>query len=77
MATVANLDGGRVSGADRFVDSPLTKFNRENAGNPNGALTPQFVGEIIFDTTNDLRWRAADATNSNWYQLDPGPGTIA
>ena len=69
MAIVANLDGGKVSGADRFVDKPLTTYNRENAGTPNGSLTPEFVGEVVLDTTNARLWQAQDLSNNSWVDV--------
>lgn len=50
------------------LDKPLTKHNRENAGNPNGVLTPQYSGEIILDTTNAVLYQAQDLSNDSWVQ---------
>jgi hypothetical protein len=67
MPTVRNL--GDPTGA---VDKPLTSANRSNAGNPNGSLTPQFSGEIIHDTTNQVLWQAQGLTNALWTLYSPG-----
>lgn len=61
MAIVANLADTQFP-----IDKPLTTHNRSNAGTPNGVLTPEFVGEIVFDSTNKVRWRAIGAANSEW-----------
>lgn len=66
MAIVVNkaLGGGPI-------DPPLCTHNRSNAGEPNGALTPAFVGEIVLDTTNNRRWQAKTLLNSGWVAIDP------
>ena len=65
MAIVANL-AREATAADKPWHTP----NRTNAGNPNSSVTPQYAGEIIFDTTNGVRWRAYGKTNAQWYPLD-------
>jgi hypothetical protein len=55
---------------DNGTFPPLTTPNRSNAGTPNGAITPEFVGEIIFDTTNKVRWKATGAANTDWRPLE-------
>lgn len=66
MATVANADGGDVNGAVRVTDDPLTDYNRENAGDPQGSVTPEYKGEIILDTTNGAYYVATDLTSDSW-----------
>lgn len=48
------------------VDKPWKTHNRTNAGTPNGTLTPQYAGEIVWDTTNKVRWLAIGITNADW-----------
>lgn len=62
MAIVANKADGGTGG----IDKPLTTHNRVTAADPNGALTPQFAGEIVLDTTNKKRWRAVNLANTSW-----------
>jgi hypothetical protein len=43
---------------------------RTNAGSPSGVLTPQFIGEQVFDTTNLVRYQGnATAANTDWVRL--------
>lgn len=67
MAIVKN----RGADPDVSVDKNYCTHSRSNAGTPNAALTPAFVGEIIFDTTNKVRWKAIGATNAEWTPLGP------
>lgn len=64
MAIVANK-------ADQsgFKDNALCTYNRTNAGEPNGSVTPLFVGEMILDTTNNILWKSLSAANSSWVAL--------
>lgn len=63
MAIVSNLATGDP------VDKSFCTWNRSNAGDPNGALTPQYVGEIVLDTTNKKLWKAESTLNSGWTTL--------
>lgn len=63
MAIVADLSGNSPT------DKSFTSFNRRNAGEPNGALTPQFCGEIVLDTTNNALWKAESTDNASWVAL--------
>lgn len=38
----------------------------ENAGTPNAAVTPEFIGQKCLDTTNSVWYRAKGATNADW-----------
>jgi hypothetical protein len=51
------------------LDKPWTTFNRKNAGEPNGTLVPQYSGEIVMDTTNNVLWKAMAPTNDCWVAL--------
>lgn len=64
MATVIDTSGNSPIGND--TDNPLTKQNTLNAGDPVGAVTPNFVGEILHDTTNNVMYRAVGTTNNDW-----------
>lgn len=67
MATVANKDGGDVAGNPGVVtDKALTKPSVENAGDPLGAVTPEFAGQILLDTTNGALYYAEDITSDSW-----------
>jgi hypothetical protein len=72
MAIVPDLSGnvpatpGSTSPTDR--DYALGSYNRTNAGDPNAVLTPLFVGELVFDTTNKALWYAMRSDNASWVQ---------
>lgn len=63
MAIVADLSGNSP------IDKSFVTFNRRNAGTPNAALTPLYVGEIVLDTTNHALWKAEALTNNDWIAL--------
>lgn len=69
MATVKNLNN-----VNPIVDPEYCTYNRTNAGEPNGSLTPEFVGELVLDTTNNILWKALSSANSSWVALT-GPST--
>lgn len=64
MAIVANKNG--LGQPDFPIDRPYCTHNRSNAGTPNGTLTPQYAGELVWDTTNKVRWKAIALTNADW-----------
>lgn len=43
---------------------------RTNAGSPSGALTPNFIGEEMLDTTNTKWYKSTGANNTNWVALN-------
>ena len=61
-----------VNGATPGIaaDVSYCTYSRSNAGTPNAVLTPAFVGEIVFDTTNKVRWKATTALNTGWRPLE-------
>lgn len=61
MATVVNTGDVALG-----IDDPHHTYNRQNAGDPNASLTPEFTGEIVLDTTNKKLWIARDLTNDSW-----------
>ena len=71
MAIVANKanDGGPIPNYSAAVDRPLRTHNVANAGEPNGSVTPNFVGEICLDTTNNALWIAQTTANTGWVTL--------
>jgi hypothetical protein len=64
MAIVADKSG--VNPTDR----PYCTRNRVSAASPNTVLTPAYVGEIVFDTTNKVRWKADGITNADWRPME-------
>lgn len=65
MARVANSAGTTPT------DKSFVHYNRTNAGEPNGSLTPEFAGEIVLDTTNNALWKAMGIANNTWVALTP------
>lgn len=61
----SGLHDGEHTKARRDLKDHIV-YSRTNAGSPNGSLTPAYVGELVFDTTNKVLWRALDATNASW-----------
>lgn len=43
---------------------------RTNAGNPNGGLTPLWVGDWVLDTTNSVWYKSRNTTNTSWTALN-------
>lgn len=66
MPIVANKANGLYA-----VDKSYCTHNRSGAGSPNGTAVPQYVGEIYWDTTNKVRWKAVALTNADWTPLGP------
>lgn len=54
---------------DEPVDPSYDSYNRTNAGEPNGTITPAFVGETILDTTNNILWKSLSLANNSWVAL--------
>lgn len=65
MAIVKNK---AYSGA--FTDPSFCSPNRTNAGSPAGTITPQYAGEIIMDTTNNVRWKAHGVGSNSWTPME-------
>lgn len=73
MAIVRNLalNGFPNPGSSSDKDQDFCSFQRSNAGTPNAVLTPAFAGEIVWDSTNKVRWKATSlATNTGWRPLE-------
>lgn len=63
MATVIDLSGNTAA----IADPTLVGVSRTNAGTPVAALTPAFVGEIVYDSTNKLYYKGTGTTaNTQW-----------
>ncbi len=39
---------------------------QQNAGNPNGVVAPNLIGDICIDTDNDIAYINVDNTNTGW-----------
>lgn len=63
MAIVAEKGGNQP------LDKSFCHYNRTNAGEPNGSVTPQFAGEIVLDTTNNALWKSLGPANNTWITL--------
>ena len=66
MAIVANLGN-----AFEPIDKSFCTWNRKNAGAPGGSVTPQYLGEIVLDTTNNTNWKAVGPVNTDWVAMTP------
>lgn len=66
MAIVVNLANTSIP-----ADKPWDSYNRTNVGEPNPAVTPQYSGEIILDTTNNNLWKAVGVAANTWVALTP------
>ena len=66
MAIVSDLSGNANAG---IADRAYITHTRTNAGTPLAAVTPNFVGEVILDTTNGKRYRAVTLLNSGWVEV--------
>lgn len=71
MAIVPDLSGNAcaantLGGGPTDRDYAISAQNRTNAGTPNAVLTPLFVGEIVYDTTNNEYYRATTIANTTW-----------
>lgn len=42
----------------------------ENAGDPTGAVTPDFIGQVCVDTTNTHSYIAQSAVAAGWARID-------
>ena len=69
MATVIELSGnGPVGLATEWT---IDGINRTNAGTPVSSLTPEFVGERVYDTTNAKTYVAFGAAITQWREILP------
>lgn len=63
------------SGANPTSGSFIT-HTRSVAGTPVGSTVPAFVGEVIWDSTNKLRYKAVALTNNDWVALTTTTGYL-
>lgn len=50
------------------------------AGTPNGNVTPDHIGQELYDTTNKVFYKASDTTNTSWKSTGNGvnaPASVA
>jgi hypothetical protein len=70
MAIVPDLSGNVpasvIGNGPTDRDYARASFNRTNAGDPNGVLTPLYIGEVVFDTTNRTLLYALRSDNASW-----------
>lgn len=53
------------------------KLARTHAGNPNGEITPDFAGQVVWDTENNRRYVARGTSTNQWMIDGFDPGTKA
>lgn len=51
------------------ADKSYFTHSRSGAGSPNASVTPAFAGEVYWDTTNKVRWKAVGLTSADWTPL--------
>lgn len=51
-------------------EKPIGHDYRDHAGNPNGAITPSFIGQMCRDTTNKIWYIAFDTTTNSWKAIN-------
>lgn len=64
MAIVKDASGNSPIGEK--TDNELDRQNVVNAGDPVGSVTPNYVGELLHDTTNNVMYRAIGSANTDW-----------
>jgi len=72
MAIVPDKSGnGSGSLMPNGVDQRFCTPSRTNAGDPNsvGPLTPAFLGERVWDSTNHKMWEAQQLTTAGWQEV--------
>ena len=65
MAVVRDLSGNNPFGAT-FTDKAYEKPNRTGSATPIGSVTPDYAGELYYDSTNKVLYRAYDSANTEW-----------
>jgi hypothetical protein len=70
MATVRDLSGNNPLGAT-FTDKAYEKANRTGTATPIGSVTPGYVGEIYYDSTNKVSYRSFGTANTEWIVFIP------
>ena len=71
MAIVADLSGNSPIG--EAIDARLSSPNRTVTQDPNGAVTPNYVVEIVVDTVNELTYRSRGSANTDWIRAQDTP----
>lgn len=57
------------------TDVPWCTPNRSGGADPNGSVTPQYIGELYLDTGTKKIWQATTAANTGWVTYNVGPRT--
>lgn len=63
MSSQKNLMGSGMPAAQAKMLGYIT-----NAGSPVSSVTPQFIGQVLFDTSNSVWYRSTGTTNTAWAQ---------
>ncbi len=67
MATVVDKGGnGPGQLGATYVDRKLNSVNRTTTASPIGAMTPEYAGELVEDTTAEKVYRANGTTDTSW-----------
>jgi hypothetical protein len=69
MAIVVELSGNGPVGLT--TEWTLAGINRTNAGTPVSALTPEFQGERVYDTSNAKTYVAFGTAITQWREILP------
>jgi hypothetical protein len=73
MAIGTRAEVDQILGTATHVNPELYKRLAyvTSAGSPAGVVTPEFVGQECFDTTNSDWYRSTGAAAGNWKKLTP------
>lgn len=69
MAASAPIPFVLDKSGNSVTSKPFDQYNRTNAGDPTGSITPEYAGERILDTTNGTLYQALGLVNSTWVQI--------
>lgn len=80
--TLTTADVSSVFGRSGAVTAQTGDYNASQvdktyAGNPNGNVTADFIGDLCIDTTNGKLYQATAADNSHWNIMNGQGFTIA
>lgn len=65
--------GNNAGGVGVGLERPYCTYNRTGAGSPNAGgtqITPLYLGEIYWDSTNFVRFKATALTNTGWRPME-------
>ncbi len=66
MSTNETVYGQKIGTAELPRGARDALIHQEYAGFPNGNVTPDWVGQELHDTTNNIFYRAIGVTNTSW-----------